>query len=98
MIGLSLVHRSGFLHSTVLSLFIGFIIVLVAVYTRQRTGFLMPRIKEAQDNNYYVCIATKICNFLSLDVLSHRLSRELFYFLFLYSNMPFLSNPRYNPI
>ena len=49
VIGLSLVHRSGFLHSTVLSLFIGFIIVLVAVYTRQRTGFLMPRIKEAQD-------------------------------------------------
>uniref|UniRef100_A0A1X7T644 Uncharacterized protein n=1 Tax=Amphimedon queenslandica TaxID=400682 RepID=A0A1X7T644_AMPQE len=49
LIGLSLVHRSGFLHSTILSLFIGFIIVLVAVYTRQRTGFLMPKIKEAQD-------------------------------------------------
>ena len=67
MIGLSLVHRSGFLHSTVLSLFIGFIIVLVAVYTRQRTGFLMPRIRGTGLTNYNVCI-NSIKNFLLLDV------------------------------
>lgn len=49
ILGFSPTYRSGFLHKTSLSLFVGLVIVIVAVYTRQRTGFFMPVRKEAQD-------------------------------------------------
>lgn len=47
--GYSLQRQSGFWHSTVLSLFIGMVIVVIAIYTRQRTVGLLPVIKTAQD-------------------------------------------------
>ena len=49
VVGFSPVHHSGFLQTTFLSMFVGLVIVVVAVYTRQRTGLLMPREKLAQD-------------------------------------------------
>ena len=48
VVGFSPVHHSGFLQTT-LSMFVGLVIAVVAVYTRQRTGLLMPREKLAQD-------------------------------------------------
>ena len=48
-IGFSLSRQSGFWQSTVLSLFIGVVVVIIAVYTRQRTVGLLPAMKAAQD-------------------------------------------------
>ena len=49
VLGYSPQYRSGFWHNTALSLFVGLVIVIVAVYTRQQTGFLMPKKKQATD-------------------------------------------------
>ena len=42
-------RQSGFLQTTILSLFVGVVIVVIAIYTRQRTIGLFPVIKAAQD-------------------------------------------------
>ena len=46
--GVSLDRKSGFWHTTLLGVLAGVVIVVLAVYARQRTGFLPP-IKAAQD-------------------------------------------------
>ncbi len=42
-------RQSGLWHSTVVSMFVGVVIVIVAVYMRQRTIMLVPPVKAAQD-------------------------------------------------
>ena len=48
-IGLSLSYQSGFWQSTVLSIFVTMVIVVVAIYTRQKSVALFPTVKAAQD-------------------------------------------------
>lgn len=47
--GFAIDRKSGFLQSTIVSLFVGVVIVVIAIYTRQRTIGLLPSIKAAQD-------------------------------------------------
>lgn len=48
-LGFSLQRHSGFWQSTVLSLFVGMVIVVIAIYTRQKNVGLLPAVKTAQD-------------------------------------------------
>ena len=48
-LGYTLSRESGLWHSTIASMFVGMVIVIMAVYTRQRTIGLVPVIKAAQD-------------------------------------------------
>ena len=47
--GVSLNRKSGFWHTSLLGMLVGVVIVVLAVYARQRTAGLLPPIKTAQD-------------------------------------------------
>ena len=48
-VGYVLSRQSGFWSSTVLSLFVGVVLAVIAIYTRQRNVSLLPAAKASQD-------------------------------------------------